>query len=419
MYVSKNSSGSVIYQSLFTFTYDIVDVVTAPVIFSSSDPITTTDVYNVTLKSPNYALINGTCTHAIPLDDKDIKELNDNIPSLNLQVLENCGKLQVNSKEVGKLICAYEGMHFRSGDIDPLLIPFSNYYSMYIQTQNIRYYTPSPSQYGLIVGNSDAYGKISPNITINEPSASLTGRNCPIVNLDVPAYLGVCISPYFSQWSAYLVSKLSELTVKFSYHAEYLCYVKLTEKDNITDLNMDSPSWRFQKGHIINVITSYNTTGEVVYPFTNQSFRGDSLCVLPYHTNYPYDSRPQYEFHAEDFVKMLDPDTDITKQVMDNIGGRCYKLHPEFDRYNAVATKTYIYATVYKDIYFERPFNDLTSLTHNYELAMYLKQFIIGNPNYLTWWYNSSNSLKDQNGHTISNTSFVFKFNERFEFNMS
>lgn len=419
MYVSKNSSGAVIYQSLFTHTYEVVDVVSAPVIFSSSDPITTTDVYNITLKSPNYALISGTCVHAIPIDDASLKELNANIPSLNLQVLENCGKLQVNSKDVDKLVCAYEGMHFRSGDIDPLLIPFSNYYSCYTQTQNIRYYTPSPSQYGLVIGNSDAHGKISPNITINEPSSSLTGRNCPIVNLDVPAYLGVCISPYFSQWSAYLVSKLSELTVKFTYHAEYLCYVKLTDKDSVTDINMYSPSWRFTSSHTINAITSYNTTGSVSYPFTNQLVRGDSLCVLPYHTNYPFDSRPQYEFHAEDFVKMLDPDTDITKQVMDNIGGRCYKLHPEFDRYNVVSTKTYIYATVYKDIYFERSYNDLTSLTHNYELAMYLKQFIIGNPNYLTWWYNSCDALKDQNNTHILGHSFVFKFNERFEFNMS
>lgn len=56
MYVSKNSSGSVIYQSLFTSTFEIIDVVTAPVIFSSSDPIATTDIYNITLKSPNYAL---------------------------------------------------------------------------------------------------------------------------------------------------------------------------------------------------------------------------------------------------------------------------------------------------------------------------------------------------------------------------
>lgn len=419
MYISSNAFGSITYQSLFTHNYDVTDVVSAPVLFDNNNTIVVTDVYNTSLKSPNYSLITGSCLIGIPITDAQLKEINDNVPGLNMKVLPKAGKLQIDNKDVATLVCAYEGMHYRTNGIDPLLIPFSNYYSMFTNTQNIRYYTPDPKTYGLVVGSSDN-GEESPNIVINEPSSSLLGHNCPIINFDKPCYLGVVISPYFSQWSAYLVNRLSELTVNFSYHAQYFCYVKLDDTHDAIDINMSSPVWQFNKAFNINAINGFGTTGSVSYPFSGHHFRGDSLCVLPYHTNYPFDNRSQYEFKAEDFVKMLDKETDVTKQIMDNIGGRCYKLHPEFDRYNVnFVSKKFIYATVYKDINFSRCYSDITSLTHNYDLAMYLKQFIVGNPNYLTWWYNSSNILKNDKGSNIDTQSFVFKFNERFNFSMT
>lgn len=417
MYVSNYVNGYTIYTHLY-YHQGIIDLVGPPILFDPKNAPSTTDVDNIVMTAStfSYKLFNGSFILADSLSTEELSSLNNKL-KLDLKLIKNPGLIQINTDPSLGFIDGYNGPHFSDTDVDPVVIPFLNYYSYFSKLTNTHtYYNPDPKTYGLIAGFANQHNQ-NTNIVISGGNQSPSGSTAVLALVNNKGYV-LCpmLSPYFSQWSSYMVSLLSRLTINFSYQCNYILNVISPIKDLSIPTYDISIASKFHNFYLINGFDSIETKN---INNTISGIRCDSLCIVPYHLNNPYDRTNSESFDFDHFISLLNLDKDLTKQVVSALDGRCYKLHPDYDVFNINYDSTSFWCAITKSISFQRNYADITTIVQNNELALYLKQFIVGNPNFCTYWMNSWLSFKEPGKGEIPDKSNIFKYNESISFELS
>lgn len=417
MYVSSNVNGYTIYTHMY-YHQGILDLVGPPILFDPNNAPSTTDTDNISMTASTFAykLFNGSFILADALSSEELTALNNKL-GLNLKVIKNPGLIQINTDPALGIIEGYNGSHFSDPDIDPIVIPFINYYSYRSKFTNTQtFYNPDPKTYGLIAGFANQHSQ-NPNIVISGGNQFPSGSTAVFALVKNKGYV-LCpmLSPYFSQWSSYMVSLMSRLTINFSYQCTYILNVISPIKDiSIPSYDVSIAS-KYHSFYLINGFDSVETKN-IDHIITG--IRPDSLCIVPYHFNNPYGRSNTEIFDFDHFISLLNLDKDLTKQVVSALGGRCYKLHPDYDVFNVNYDNNSFWCAITKSISFQRNYADITTIVQNNELALYLKQFIIGNPNFCTYWMNSWLSFKEPGKNEIPDKSNIFKYNESITFELN